>query len=41
MRITSGTGVFENVSGQLTIRGEMDMRVLPAASFDFEGVISL
>ena len=40
MRITLGTGVFENVSGQLTIRGEMDMRALPAASFDFEGVIS-
>ncbi len=40
MRITSGTGAYENVSGQLTIRGEMDMRALPAASFDFEGVIS-
>jgi hypothetical protein len=40
MRITSGTGVFENSSGQLTIRGEMDMSTLPAASFDFEGVIS-
>lgn len=39
MRITSGTGVFEDASGELTIRGEMDMRELPAASFDFEGVI--
>lgn len=38
--VTSGTGVYEGVSGQLTAHGTMDLRGLPTASFTLRGAIS-
>lgn len=40
LTITSGTGDFEGVSGDLHVHGELDRRELPCASFEVRGAIS-
>jgi hypothetical protein len=41
MKVVSGTGVYEGVSGHLTAHGTIDFRALPTAEFEIAGVISV
>lgn len=40
MKVVSGTGVYEGVSGHLTAHGTIDFRGVPAAEFELRGSIS-
>ena len=40
MKVVSGTGMYEGVSGHLTAHGTIDFRALPAAEFEVRGSIS-
>lgn len=40
MKVVSGTGIYEGVSGHLTAHGTIDFRALPAAEFEIRGAIS-
>jgi len=40
MKIVSGTGVYEGISGHLSAHGTIDFRAVPTADFELRGSIS-